>query len=386
MGQASLFSRAQISAMRDHTASRNYCAARDEFRREHERHRAWGLQRRHAEKLRRLRQGGTPTSRPSSVPEPTPPPAAPTGQQAAPSSASRSAVAAAPPAVNTPTPAPTAERPTAPGPTPAPPQPPGLGAAPTPPQLGPRPAPPQSGSPRVRTSTLPAEATSLRLPTGISTGPATSPRPHTGISTGPGTSPRPGSGDRTAGGNRSGAGVHAGTACNSRIDSEPEAIGNRGSATSDEHSGTRTAPTWPVAPRSATGRSRMAVALARLRGPRPQPDLAPCVTPQSEQIRSGTFRLSAGFPGWGAMVLRTVSSRPEHPAARSDRPPLPATRSDQPYFQPRDPTGPCFDRLIVGISWLLWFRKRVAQAALDACESTCITQITRWWTREPDSN
>ncbi|PWK44158.1 hypothetical protein BC793_11233 [Actinoplanes xinjiangensis] len=40
--------------MRDRTASRNYSAERNEFRRQHERHRAWGLQRRHAEKLRRL--------------------------------------------------------------------------------------------------------------------------------------------------------------------------------------------------------------------------------------------------------------------------------------------------------------------------------------------
>ncbi|SFE72710.1 hypothetical protein SAMN05421541_103252 [Actinoplanes philippinensis] len=56
MGQASLFSRSEISAMRDRTRSRNYSAARDEFRREHERHREWGLRQRHGEKLRRLRQ------------------------------------------------------------------------------------------------------------------------------------------------------------------------------------------------------------------------------------------------------------------------------------------------------------------------------------------
>jgi hypothetical protein len=56
MGQGSLFSRVEISSMRDRTRSRNYSSAREEFRREHERHRAWGLQRRHAEKLRRLRQ------------------------------------------------------------------------------------------------------------------------------------------------------------------------------------------------------------------------------------------------------------------------------------------------------------------------------------------
>jgi hypothetical protein len=59
MGQASLFSREVLAAMRDRTASRNYSAVGQEFRRAHERHRAWGLQRRHAEKLRRLRQSGS---------------------------------------------------------------------------------------------------------------------------------------------------------------------------------------------------------------------------------------------------------------------------------------------------------------------------------------
>jgi hypothetical protein len=41
--------------MRDRTASHSYSQAGEEFRREHERHRAWGLTRRHAERLRRLR-------------------------------------------------------------------------------------------------------------------------------------------------------------------------------------------------------------------------------------------------------------------------------------------------------------------------------------------
>jgi hypothetical protein len=44
-----------MARMRDRTASRNYSPERDEFRREHERHRNWGLQQRHAERLRRLR-------------------------------------------------------------------------------------------------------------------------------------------------------------------------------------------------------------------------------------------------------------------------------------------------------------------------------------------
>jgi hypothetical protein len=44
--------------MRDRTAARRYSPERDEFRRDHERQRAWGLQRRHAERLRRLRAAG----------------------------------------------------------------------------------------------------------------------------------------------------------------------------------------------------------------------------------------------------------------------------------------------------------------------------------------
>jgi hypothetical protein len=42
--------------MRDHTASRNYSPEREEFRREHARHRAWGLLQRHGERLHRLRR------------------------------------------------------------------------------------------------------------------------------------------------------------------------------------------------------------------------------------------------------------------------------------------------------------------------------------------
>jgi hypothetical protein len=58
MGQASLFTRSEIASMRDRTVSRGYSPAREEFRREHERHRAWGLRRRHEEKLHRNRDGG----------------------------------------------------------------------------------------------------------------------------------------------------------------------------------------------------------------------------------------------------------------------------------------------------------------------------------------
>jgi hypothetical protein len=55
MRQLRLFSSAQLSVMCDRTASRNYSPEKDEFRRTHERHRAWGLERRYAEKRRRLR-------------------------------------------------------------------------------------------------------------------------------------------------------------------------------------------------------------------------------------------------------------------------------------------------------------------------------------------
>lgn len=41
--------------MRDRTRRRNYSPQAEQFRRQHERHRAWGLERRHAECLRRLR-------------------------------------------------------------------------------------------------------------------------------------------------------------------------------------------------------------------------------------------------------------------------------------------------------------------------------------------
>src|SRR4051812_9935476 len=71
MSQLQLFTTTQLAGMRDRTASRNYSPVRDEFRREHERHRAWGLKRRHAEKLRRL-HGNSGGSR-----APAPPPSYP---------------------------------------------------------------------------------------------------------------------------------------------------------------------------------------------------------------------------------------------------------------------------------------------------------------------
>jgi hypothetical protein len=55
MGQLELFSRSQIAAVRDRAASRNYSPERDAFRREHERHREWGLRQRHGRRLMYLR-------------------------------------------------------------------------------------------------------------------------------------------------------------------------------------------------------------------------------------------------------------------------------------------------------------------------------------------
>src|SRR5262249_39040198 len=55
VAQIGLFSRAQITAMRDRTRSRNYSPERDAFRREHQRHRDWGLTQRYARKERHLR-------------------------------------------------------------------------------------------------------------------------------------------------------------------------------------------------------------------------------------------------------------------------------------------------------------------------------------------
>ena len=74
--QLQFFTRSQVAEMRDRTASRNYSAERDEFRREHERHRAWGVNRRHAEKLRRARESSRAAQQAPAVgdrPRPEPP-------------------------------------------------------------------------------------------------------------------------------------------------------------------------------------------------------------------------------------------------------------------------------------------------------------------------
>jgi hypothetical protein len=57
MRQLQLFTTAELATMRDRTASRRYSPAAEEFRRTHQRHRAWGLAQRHAERLRRSRGG-----------------------------------------------------------------------------------------------------------------------------------------------------------------------------------------------------------------------------------------------------------------------------------------------------------------------------------------
>jgi hypothetical protein len=58
MRQLQFFTSTQLAQMRDRSASRNYSPERDEFRREHERQRAWGLSQRYAAKQRRLQADG----------------------------------------------------------------------------------------------------------------------------------------------------------------------------------------------------------------------------------------------------------------------------------------------------------------------------------------
>ena len=74
MRQLQLFTTAQLAKMRDRTAARNYSVESEEFRRNHERHRAWGLERRHAERLRQLREKRRAALEPAG-PAPGPPPA-----------------------------------------------------------------------------------------------------------------------------------------------------------------------------------------------------------------------------------------------------------------------------------------------------------------------
>jgi hypothetical protein len=55
MAQLSLFSRSQVAYWRDRNSSRNHSPEREQFRREHARHREWGLRQRHGRKTMYLR-------------------------------------------------------------------------------------------------------------------------------------------------------------------------------------------------------------------------------------------------------------------------------------------------------------------------------------------
>ncbi len=73
MRQLQFFTTAELAKMRDRTRKRNYSPAGEEFRREHERHRAWGLQQRHAAKLSQLRRAAVASATPATSPTPTVP-------------------------------------------------------------------------------------------------------------------------------------------------------------------------------------------------------------------------------------------------------------------------------------------------------------------------
>ena len=57
MRQLQLFTGTQVAAMRDRIKRRNYSPEAEEFRRDHERRRDFGLRQRHAERARQLRSG-----------------------------------------------------------------------------------------------------------------------------------------------------------------------------------------------------------------------------------------------------------------------------------------------------------------------------------------
>jgi hypothetical protein len=68
MRQLQLFTTAELGRMRDRTASRNHSPERDEFRRLHAHHRAWGLVQRHGRRLHRLRTSSC-APRPARTPD-----------------------------------------------------------------------------------------------------------------------------------------------------------------------------------------------------------------------------------------------------------------------------------------------------------------------------
>ena len=107
MRQLQLFTTAELARMRDRTKSRNYSPGRDQFRREHERHREWGLARRHAERLRQVRNnpGHPPTAHITAPPPQTPGPATtgpsrPTSTPITPTSQHKPPTTSPPPPIN----------------------------------------------------------------------------------------------------------------------------------------------------------------------------------------------------------------------------------------------------------------------------------------------
>ncbi len=58
--QLEFFSRSELASMRDRTKARNYSPEAEQFRRDHKRHRDWGLTQRHGFKMMELRRQGEP--------------------------------------------------------------------------------------------------------------------------------------------------------------------------------------------------------------------------------------------------------------------------------------------------------------------------------------
>jgi hypothetical protein len=69
MGQLQLFTATELATMRDRTRARKYSPQGEEFRRVHQRHRAWGLAQRHAQRLQHLRERQRDTDQANTAPE-----------------------------------------------------------------------------------------------------------------------------------------------------------------------------------------------------------------------------------------------------------------------------------------------------------------------------
>lgn len=96
MPQLELFPRSELATWRDRTASRNYSPERDQFRREHERHREWGLRQRHGRRSMYLRLYGdivAPADRAGGAQAPEPSPSEPSPPVSEPADAGRPPVA-----------------------------------------------------------------------------------------------------------------------------------------------------------------------------------------------------------------------------------------------------------------------------------------------------